>query len=59
VIVSTEEAVLSQSEFVAGLEPFQASAASKTLYMIDLGLRSHHVVIFAEALAALVAFRAE
>lgn len=57
VIVSTEEAVLSQGEFVAGLEPPHASAASKALHVIDLRLRSHHVIILAKTLATLVAFR--
>lgn len=59
VIVSAEEAVLSQSELVAGLEPPHAGAAPKALHVIDLGLRSHHVIIFAKTLATLVAFRAE
>lgn len=58
-IVPAEEAVLPQSELVAGLEPLQAGAAPKALHMIDLRLGSHHVIVFAEALATLVAFRAE
>lgn len=59
VIVPAEEAVLPQSEFVAGLEPPHASAASETLHVVDLGLRPHHVVVLAKALATLVALRAE
>lgn len=59
VIVSAEEAVLSQGELVAGLEPPHAGAASKALHVVDLGLRSHHVIILAKTLATLVAFRAE
>lgn len=59
VVVPAEEAVLPQSELVAGLEPPHAGAASEALYVIDLGLCSHHVVIFAEAPAALVALGAE
>lgn len=59
VIVPAEEAVLPQSELVAGLEPPHASAASKALHVIDLGFRPHHVVVFAKALATLVALGAE
>jgi len=59
VIVPTEEAVLPQSELVAGLEPPHAGAATKALHVIDLSFRSHHIVIFAKTLATLVALRAE
>lgn len=59
VIVPAEQAVLPQSELVAGLEPPHAGAAPEALHVIDLGLRSHHVVVLAKALAALVALRAE
>lgn len=59
VIVSTKETVLPQSELVAGLQPPHASAAPKALHVIDFGFRSHYIVIFAKALATLVAFRAE
>lgn len=59
VIVSAEEAVLSQGELIAGFKPPHASAASKALHVVDLRLRSHHVIILAKTLATLVAFRAE
>lgn len=59
VIVSAEETVLPQSELVAGLESPHTGGAPEALHVIDLGFRSHHVVIFAKALAALVALRAE
>lgn len=59
VIVTTEQSVVSQRELVTGRQWSHARRTSETLDVVDLALRSHHVIGFAERLTALVALCTE
>lgn len=58
VVRPAEEAVLPQSEFIAGDELTAAGHAAETLDVVHLGAGAHHEVILAEADAALGALDA-
>lgn len=58
VVGPAEEPVLPQGEFVPWDELAAAGHAAETLDVVDLGARSHHKVVFAEADVAFGAFNA-